>query len=205
MTSIHPPHSDRPFTMHKPIVAALTALVLCSGASAFAAPETYVLDSRHSFPVFQVNHLGLSLQWGRFKKASGRITIDREARTGSVDLSIDTATIDMGLDKWDEVMRGEDYFNVEQFPTLTFRSGRVLFDGDKVSGAEGELTLLGVTRPVTVSLTGFNCITHPINKKNVCGGMATALIRRSEFGMTKGIPGTADEVRLNMAVEAFRE
>lgn len=191
--------------MTKTIASTLTALAVLAGAPAFAAPETYVLDSRHSFPVFQVNHLGLSLQWGRFKKATGRITIDREARTGTIELSIDAATIDMGLDKWDEVMRGEDYFNVTQFPTLAFRSGRVLFDGDKVSGAEGEFTMLGITRPVTVALSGFNCITHPINKKNVCGGMATATIRRSEYGMTKGIPGTADEVRLNMAVEAFKE
>jgi polyisoprenoid-binding protein YceI len=192
--------------MKKTLVAAVLAgIAAITSVAAHAAPENYVLDGRHSFPVFQVNHLGLSLQWGRFKKASGRIVVDREARTGSVDLSIDAASIDMGLDKWDEVMRSEDYFNVAQFPTLTFRSSKLLFDGDKVSGAEGEFTMLGVTRPATVSLAGFNCIVHPINKKNVCGGMASATIRRSEFGMTKGIPGTADEVRLNMAVEAFKE
>lgn len=188
------------------IIRPLATLLAATLATAVqAAPESFTLDSRHSFPSFHINHLGLSLQMGRFNKATGKITIDREARQGSVDLAIDAASIDMGIDKWDEQMRGEDYFNVEKFPTMTFKSTTVLFDGDKVAGAEGEFTLLGVTKPVKVTLTGFNCITHPINKKFVCGGMASATFKRSEFGLTKGLPGTGDEVRLTMAVEAFRD
>lgn len=188
----------------KTFLAAL-ALGVCVAGAAQAAPESYTLDSRHSFPVFQVNHLGLSFQMGRFNRATGRFVIDREARTGTVELVIDAASIDMGIDKWDEQMRGEDYFNVAQHPTMTFRSSQMLFDGDRVAGAEGEFTLLGVSRPVRVTLTGFNCITHPINKKQVCGGNATAVLKRSEYGLTKGLPGTADEVRLIMAIEAFRD
>jgi polyisoprenoid-binding protein YceI len=186
-------------------IALAAVLAILAAAPAVAAPESYTLDSRHSFPTFTINHLGLSMQMGRFNKAGGKIVLDREARTGSVELTIDAASIDMGLDKWDAAMRGEDYFNVEQHPTMSFRSTRVLFEGDKVVGAEGEFTLLGVTRPVSVTLSGFNCITHPLNKKIVCGGNASASFKRSEFGLTKGLPGIGDEVRLTMAVEAFRD
>ena len=183
---------------------ALAALVASlAAAPALAAPESYTLDSRHSFPTFTINHLGLSLQMGRFNKASGRIVLDREAKSGSVELTIDAASIDMGIEKWDAAMRGEDYFNVEEHPTMSFRSTRVLFDGDKVTGAEGEFTLLGVTRPVSVTLSGFNCITHPLNKKIVCGGNASASFKRSDFGAGKYAPYVGDELRIDIALEAI--
>ena len=111
----------------------------------------------------------------------------------------------MGLDKWNEAMRGEDWFNVTQFPSIGFKSRSVNFDGDKVTGADGDFTLLGVTRAVTVKLSSFNCIPHPLNKKTVCGGTATTTIRRSEFGMNKSLPGIGDEVQITMAVEAFKD
>lgn len=183
----------------------LAVCLVVVATSAAAAPEGFTLDSRHTFPTFQVNHLGMSMQFGRFNKTTGKIVIDREARSGTADIAIDPASIDMGIDKWDEAMRGEDWFNVVQFPTVTFKSPRLLFDGDKVVGAEGEFTLLGVTRPLTLKLMGFNCIAHPLNKKTVCGGTATATIKRSEFGMTKGLPGIGDEVTLSIPVEAFKD
>jgi polyisoprenoid-binding protein YceI len=179
--------------------------MLLATSLALAAPESYTLDSRHSFPVFQINHLGLSLQLGRFNRATGKFVIDREAKSGSVDLTIDAASIDMGIEKWDEQMKGEDYFNVEKFPSMTFKANSVFFDGDRVVGAEGDFTLLGVTRPVRVVFAGFNCTAHPINKRQVCGGNASATFKRSDFGLTKGLPGIGDEVRLSMAVEAFRD
>jgi len=183
----------------------LAASLVAVATSASAAPEGFTLDSRHTFPTFQVNHLGISMQFGRFNKTTGKIVVDREARTGTADIAIDPASIDMGIDKWDEAMRGEDWFNVAQFPTVTFKSPRLLFEGDKVVGAEGEFTLLGVTRPLTLKLSGFNCIAHPLNKKTVCGGTATATIKRSEFGLTRQLPGIGDEVSLTIPVEAFKD
>lgn len=191
--------------MKKIAATCVLAVAVVAAASAAAAPEGFTLDSRHTFPTFQVNHLGVSLQFGRFNKTTGRIVVDREARSGTADITIDAASIDMGIEKWDEAMRGEDWFNVAQFPTLAFKAPRLLFDGDKVVGAEGDFTLLGVTRPLSVKLNGFNCIAHPLNKKTVCGGTATATIKRSEFGLTKGLPGIGDEVTLTIPVEAFKD
>lgn len=181
------------------------AFLAAVAAPAFAAPESYTIDARHTFPVFEVSHLGYSLQRGRFNKTSGKIVIDTAARSGSVELVIDSASIDMGLEKWDEHMKGEDFFNVAKHPNMAFKSSRVLFDGDKVVGAEGEFTLLGVTRPLKVAFTDFHCAMHPYAKKMACGGNATAAIKRSEYGMTYAVPGIGDDVKLMIPVEAFRD
>ncbi len=187
--------------MKKTLFAILAATV---AAPALAA-ESYTVDPRHTFPSFEVNHLGFSTQRGRFNKTSGRIVLDRQAKSGSVDIVIEAASVDSGLDKLEEHMRGEDFFNVEKFPTLAFKSRAVKFSGDKPSAVEGDFTLLGVTRPVTLTITAFNCGVHPINKKDVCGADAMAVIKRSEFGMTKYVPGVSDEVKLFIQVEAFKD
>lgn len=183
-------------------------VAVCSAAlaaSALAAPESYTVDPRHTFPVFEVNHLGFSTQRGRFNKASGKITLDRAAKTGSIDVAIDTASIDMGIEKWDEHMRSEDFFNVAKFPTMTFKSTKVSFDGDKLVGAEGDFTLLGVTKPVKLTVAGFRCGENPIAKKQACGADVTTSIKRSEFGMTKYLPGVGDDIRILIPVEAFKD
>lgn len=181
------------------------ALGLAIAPPASAAPESFTIDARHTFPVFEVNHLGFSLQRGRFNQTTGKIAIDREAGTGSIEVTIQAASVDMGIEKWNEAMRGEDYFNAAQHPTITFRASKVAFEGGKVSGAEGELTLLGVTKPVRVAFEGFACGNHPINKRALCGGNATVQVKRSEFGMLKGLPGIADDVRIMIPVEAFKD
>jgi polyisoprenoid-binding protein YceI len=188
--------------MNAKLVLATLAL---AAAPAFAAPESYTIDSRHTFPVFEVGHLGYSLQRGRFNQTTGKIVVDAAAKTGSVELVIDAASIDMGIEKWDAHMKGEDFFNVAKYPSITFKSSKLMFSGDKVTGAEGELTLLGVTKPVKVALTEFNCAMHPYAKKMACGGNATAAIKRSEFDMTYGVPGIGDDVKLMIPVEAFKD
>lgn len=182
-----------------------SALGLGLAPPAAAAPESFTIDARHTFPVFEVNHLGFSLQRGRFNQTAGKITIDREAGTGAIEVTIQAASIDMGIEKWNEAMRGEDYFNAAQHPTIVFRASKVTFEGGKVSGADGELTLLGVTKPVRVAFEGFACGNHPINKRALCGGNATVQVKRSEFGMLKGLPGIADDVRILIPVEAFKD
>ncbi len=188
-------------TLAAPLLLALAAVT----APALAAPAGYTIDPNHTFPVFEVDHLGFSTQRGRFNKTSGRITLDTAARQGSVDVTIDAASIDMGFAKWNDNMRGENYFNTDAHPTITFKADRLVFDGERPVSAEGSLTMLGVTRPVTLSINRFRCAPHPLNKRETCGADVVATLKRSEFGMTKYIPSVGDEVRLLIAVEAFRE
>ncbi|HSD61312.1 MAG TPA: YceI family protein [Burkholderiales bacterium] len=183
----------------------LLAILAASVAAPALAAESYTLDSRHTYPSFEVNHLGFSTQRGRFNKTSGRIVLDRQAKTGSVDVVIEAASVDTGLDKLEEHLRGEEFFNAEKFPTLSFKSRAVTFSGDKPATVEGDFTLLGVTRPVTLTITAFNCGVHPLTRKDLCGADATATIKRSEFGMTKYVPGVGDEVKLSIQVEATKD
>ena len=183
-------------------------------AALFSAPahaansytaHSYTIDPTHTWPVFEVNHLGFSTQRGRFNKSSGKITLDSAAKKGSVELVIETASLDMGFDKWDETMRSDEFFNVAQFPTMRFTSDKLVFDGDKLVAAEGSFTLLGVTKPLTLTVSNFRCAPHPMVKKPACGADITATLKRSEFGMTKFLPAVSDEVRISAPVEAIKD
>jgi polyisoprenoid-binding protein YceI len=186
----------------KTVLAAALGLAVC--APAFGA-DTYAVDVRHTYPMYEVSHFGWSTQRGRFNEATGKIVLDRAAKTGSVAISIKSASVDTGIAKWDEHMVSEDFFNAARFPSIDFKASKIVFDGDKPASVPGELTLLGVTKPVTLTVTGFGCGTHPVTKKEVCGADAHATIKRSEFGMTKYLPGISDEVKLVLNVEAFKE
>lgn len=177
--------------------------LLFLSSTAFA--EDYTVDPRHTYPSFEVNHMGLSTQRGRFDATGGKITLDSAARTGSVLIEIDARSISTGLGELEKHLKAEDFFNVEKHPKITFKSDRVEFDGDKPRAVHGELTMLGVTKPVTLSISSYNCRIHPMNKRFVCGADASATIKRSEFGMTYAIPAVSDEVRLSIQVEAFRD
>lgn len=182
-------------------------IVIATGllaAPAFAT-DSYTVDSRHTYPMFEVNHMGFSTQRGRFNQSSGKITLDTAAKKGSVELTIATASLDMGLDKWDEHLKSEDFFNVAQFPTMHFTSDNLVFDDDKVVAAEGSFTLLGVTKPLTLTVSNFRCAPHPMNKKQTCGADITATFKRSAFGMSKYVPGVSDEVKISTPVEAVKD
>lgn len=187
--------------MRKTIIALAAAAV---AAPAFAA-DSYTIDPRHTFPYFEVSHHGFSLTRGRFDKTSGKITLDRAAKTGTVDIAIDPASISMGIAKFDEVMRSDEFFNVEKFPAITFKSTSMTFQGEDPALVIGNLTMLGVTRPVPLTITGFKCAPHPINKKELCGADVQAVVKRTEFGMTKYAPNVGDDVRLLIQVEAFKD
>jgi len=188
-----------------------THLTLLAGAAAFAlsaaalAADSYSIDSRHTYPVFEVNHLGFSTQRGRFNKTTGKITLDSAAKKGSVEVVIDTASIDMGLEEWDKHMKNEDFFHVEKHPTMTFKSDKFMFKEGKPSEVHGTLTLLGVEKPVKLNVIHFHCGVHPINKKEVCGADLTTRIKRSEFGMTKFLPAVGDDIFIRIPVEAFKD
>lgn len=184
------------------LLATLLGSLLAASA---CAADNYTIDSRHIWPVFEVNHLGFSTQRGRFNKSSGKITLDTAAKKGSVELVIETASLDMGLDKWDEHMKSDEFFNVKFFPTMRFVSDKLVFDGDRVVAAEGSFTLLGVTKPLTLTVSNFRCAPHPMVKKPACGADISTILKRSEFGMTKFVPAVSDEVRISVPVEAIKD
>ncbi len=187
--------------MNKFLVILLASLLAVPASAA----DNYTVDPNHTWPVFEVNHLGFTTQRGRFNKSSGRITLDPAEKKGSVDLVIETASIDMGFEKWDAHMKSDEFFNVVLFPTMHFTSDKLVFDGDKVVAAEGNFTLLGITKPLTLTVNNFRCAPHPMNKKQTCGADITATFNRSEFGMTKFVPAVSDEVKISVPVEAVKD
>ena len=182
-----------------------TALLLCiAAASAMAnAGERYIVDPRHSRPIFEVGHLGFSTQYGRFNDVRGSIELDADNGRGSIDITVEAASIDMGAAEWDEHMRGPDFFNTVEFPTIIFRSERIEFEGEKPVSAEGRLALLGIVRPLTLRIERFHCGLEVSTRRKKCGADATATIKRSDYGMTKYVPFVGDEVRLRIPVEAY--
>jgi polyisoprenoid-binding protein YceI len=170
-----------------------------------AAPETFVIDGSHTFPRFSYSHFGFSTQLSRFNKTSGKIVLDREAKTGSVDVVIDTTSVDTGFDVFNGHIQGEDFLSTEKFPSATFKSTKVRFEGDKPVAVEGDLTIKGVTKPVTLTLTSFILQPHPMLKKDAIGANATTRISRTEFGAGKYAPNVGDEVTIDLAVEAIKE
>jgi polyisoprenoid-binding protein YceI len=183
------------------LAAAIAALALPAAAQV----ETYTIDPRHTFPAFEVSHFGMSLQRGRFNKTSGKITVDKAAKTGSVDVTIDAASVDTGDAKLGDHLRNQDFFNAAAHPNLTFKGTKFNFEGDKVKSVDGELTILGVSKPVTLTAQHFNCGNHPMNKKAMCGAEFTTAIKRSDWGMKYAIPAVADDVMLRINVEAYKD
>ena len=182
-------------------IATLVTLALPAAAEV----ETYTIDPNHTFPAFEIGHFGYSIQRGRFNKTAGKATLDPSAHAGSVDIVIDAASIDTGHPKLQEELRKPDWFDVAQFPTLTFKGSQFTFDGDNVKSVTGELTMHGVTRPVTLNATQWRCAPHPYLKRKVCGGDFVATIKRSEFGMKKFLPNLADDVTLRINFEAIKD
>lgn len=186
----------------------LHVIALAAGGvlSTSAIPaESYTVDPRHTYPVFEVSHLGFSTQRGRFNQSSGRITLDRAAKAGSVDIAIEAGSIDMGFEKWDAHLKSEDFFDAARYPQMRYTSQKLRFEGDRLTGLEGELTLHGVTRPLALEVTHFHCGVQVTTKREACGANAAGTIRRSEFGMTKFLPAVGDDIVLRIGVEAFRD
>jgi polyisoprenoid-binding protein YceI len=192
--------------------AILCALALALPVAASAAPETYLLDPHHTYPHFAVEHLGVSLYWGRFDRSGGKFTIDRAAHKGTLELTVDTASVSTGDNErggrprtLDEHLKSADFFNVAEFPRMSFKADEVKFLGDSPSEVSGQLTLLGVTKPLTLKIERWVCKDHPFNKKPMCGGNASGTLKRSDFGMKYGLAAVSDEVRLYVQFEGYRQ
>jgi polyisoprenoid-binding protein YceI len=182
----------------------LTLGALFLSATMSHAADVYTIDPRHTFPSFEISHFGFSTQRGRFNKTMGKIVLDRPAKSGSVEVTIDTASIDTGLDKLEEHLRGVDFFNTTIYSSMTFKSSKITFNADALDKVEGELTMLGVTKPLTLSVTRFRCGIHPTLKREVCGADVTGTLKRSDFGMKYALPAVGDEVKLIIQVEAIK-
>ncbi len=180
-------------------------LLATTSAAAVAAPETYQVDGTHTFPRFSYNHHGLSIQTSQFNITTGTVTLDKEARTGAVDITIDTRAIDTGSAVFNEHIQAEDFLDTAKYPTATFKSTRVVFEGDQPRAIEGDLTIKGVTKPVTLKVTHFAAMTHPMLKKDAIGANASTQIKRSEFNAGKYAPYVGDEVTITVAIEAVKD
>ena len=190
-------------SLQKLFVAA--AVAVCAVPA--AAQDVYVLEPAHSQPVWETRHIGMALQRGSFGKASGKITLDRAAKKGTVDITIDANSIKPFDARLDPILRGPRFFNVEKFPTMEFKSDDVVFDGDRVVRVNGSFTLLGVTKPLSLQVADFKCGDQTFNKKPMCAADATGTIKRSDYGMTDSVAigNPADQIRLLIPVEAYKE
>ena len=181
-------------------------LALCAYAvvSAAMAADTYTIEPSHTYPSFEVDHMGISVWRGKFTKTSGTVTLDRAAHTGSVDINIDPASIQFGMPALDKHVTGPEMLDVAQFPTATYK-GPIVFKGDVPAEIDGELTLHGQTHPVKVVINSFKCIMHPMYKKEVCGADASGEFKRSDFGVSYGTPRFSPVVKLQIQVEALKQ
>jgi len=186
-------------------------LALAALATAFAgAPQAqaadYAIDPSHTFVTFETLHFGTSTNRGRWDKKQGTVQFDRAAKTGKVEIVVDTASISTGTPAFDKHLKSKDFFNTEAFPTATFTAEKFSFNGDKVSEVKGSLTLLGKTLPITLKANNFNCYENPMLKREVCGGDFETTVDRAAYGMDYGLQyGFPKDIRVLIQVEAIKQ
>ena len=182
------------------------ALASSVAAGAFAA-DTYQLDPTHTYPSFESDHMGGVSTWrGKFTKSSGTVTLDRAAKTGTVDVTVDTSSIQTGNTKLDEHLRSGDFFDVAKYPTATFKGTAIKFDGDTPVGVDGQFTLKGVTKPLNLKIESFKCIQNPVLKREVCGVEATGEFNRADYGMDFGTKyGFSMKTVLHIQAEGIKQ
>jgi polyisoprenoid-binding protein YceI len=186
--------------MNRIVLASMAALV---GASAFAAPVTYILDPAHTYPSFAADHFGgLSVWRGKFNTSSGKVVYDKDAKSGSIDVTVDINSINFGMPKLDEHAKSAEIFDAAKYPTATFSGKFTKFNGSAPAEAQGTLTMHGVTKPVTLKIDSFKCMQSPMTKKEVCGVEVSSTINRAEFGVNYGDKyGFNQEVKLQIQAE----
>ncbi|AXF00335.1 YceI family protein [Paraburkholderia hospita] len=182
------------------------ALASSMAAGAFAA-DTYQLDPTHTYPSFEADHMGGVSTWrGKFTKSSGTVTLDRAAKTGTVDVTVDTSSIQIGNTKLEEHLRSPDFFDVAKYPTATYKGTAIKFDGDTPVAVDGQLTMKGITKPVNLKIDSFKCIQHPVLKREVCGVEAEGEFNRSDFGMDFGAKyGFSMKTVLHIQAEGIKQ
>ena len=186
-------------------IATALAFTTLAMTSALAAPQTFEIDGSHTFPRFSYSHFGYSTQVSRFDRTSGTVVFDADAKTGSVDISIDMKSVNTGFADFNGHLQGEDFLDTAKFPKATFKSTKVNFQDGKPASIEGQLTIKGITKAVTLTVTSFQAMPHPMLKKDAIGANAFTMIKRSEFNAGKYAPYVGDDVRIDIALEAIRK
>ena len=180
------------------------AIVAALASAPAAAADTYTIDKDHTFPSFEFSHMGISVWRGKFTRTSGTVTMDRAARTGSVQILVNTQSVDFGHKAMNEFAITEDWLNTQWHPTMSYQ-GTLRFEGDTPAAVDGRLTLLGVSRPLTLKINSFKCIPHPMFKKEVCGADAEGELNRADYGMKQYAEGELGRIRLRIQVEALKD
>jgi len=183
-------------------LAFVALLVTGLVAPASAAPVTYVVDPTHTYPRFSYSHFGLSTQLSRFNQTTGTVVLDKAARSATVDIVIDMKSVDTGYATFNEHIQAEDFLDTARYPTATFKSTKVTFEGDRPVSIDGNLTIKGITKPVTLKVNNFINMTHPMLNKDAIGADASTVIKRSDFNAGKYAPNVGDELTISIALEA---
>ncbi len=184
----------------------LIAAALLSAGAAQAAPETYNIDSTHTFPRFSYNHMGMSTQLSKFNKTTGAVVFDKVAKTGSVDVVIDMKSVETGAGIFNQHIQGEDFLDTAKYPTASFKSTKVFFEDDKPIKIDGNLTIKGVAKPVTLKVSHFVNMEHPMMKgRDAIGADASVVIKRTEFNAGKYAPYVGDDVTITISLEAIKQ
>jgi polyisoprenoid-binding protein YceI len=186
--------------MNRIVLASIAALL---GASAFAAPVTYNLDPNHTYPSFEADHFGgLSVWRGKFDATSGKVVYDKDAKSGSIEVTVDMNSIDFGMPKLNDHAKSDQIFDTAKYPTATYSGKFTKFNGASPTEAVGTLTMHGVTKPVTLTINSFKCMQNPMSHKEVCGADASATFSRADFGVNYGDKfGFSQQVKLQIQVE----
>ncbi|MDH6149053.1 polyisoprenoid-binding protein YceI [Paraburkholderia sp. WSM4179] len=192
--------------MKTSMLIAVGALASSLSLGAFAA-DTYLLDPMHTFPSFEADHFGgLSIWRGKFTKTTGTVTLDRAAKTGTIDVTVDPASVQTGNPKLDDHLRAAEFFDVEKYPTVTYKGTEIKFDGDKPVEVIGALTIRGITKPVNLKIDSFKCMQHPVLKREVCGVEASTEFNRADYGMEFGAKyGFSMQTRLHIQSEGIKQ
>ena len=165
----------------------LAPLAACVCAAAFAAPVTYVLDPKHTYPSFAADHFGgLSVWRGKFTETTGKVVYDKAAKSGTIDVTVNVGSIDFGNAKLDEHAKSDELFDVAKYPTATYTGKFTKFNANGPTEAEGTFTLHGVSKPLTLKIDSFQCQQSPMTHKEVCGADATANFDRADYGVDYG-------------------
>lgn len=193
--------------MHLNTTSFAAAAVASFAVSGFAQAQstTYSADPMHTFVTFEAKHFGTSTLRGRFDKKNGSITLDRAAKTGKADITIDMKSVSTGVPQLDSHLKGKDFFDTAKFASAHFVGDKFTFDGSKVTAVAGMLTLNGKTNPVTLTASNFDCYESPMLKREVCGGDFETTLQRSQYGVVYGLPNVADSIRLLIQIEAIKQ
>lgn len=185
-------------------ILALVFTGISSGAA--AAPEKFTIDPSHTYPSLEFPHMGLSIWRGKFNQTTGSVTLDGAAKTGQVQIEVDTASIDFGHDEMNEHARAEDWLNTAKFPKMTYQGMLKNFKDGIPTALEGELTLKGVTKPLKLKVNGFSCLDpHPFYKKKVCGADVEGDLNRADYGMAQYTDNGMGIIKLRIQVEAIKD